>query len=174
MSRIPSVAQEFRLWRAPIGWLGVVAGRDGLVEIVSGTDADAVLSRIDQAFPSAGAREDGVASEAVGQLEEYFLGRRHRFDLPLDFQALAPFTAVVLRALAEVPFGSTLTYGELAALVGRPRAARAVGRAMAVNPFLIVIPCHRVMGAGGRMTGYSGGEGIATKEWLLRFEAEKQ
>jgi methylated-DNA-[protein]-cysteine S-methyltransferase len=104
-------------------------------------------------------------------LDDYFHGRRRNFELPLAMDTLTPFTTRVLRTLAQVKYGSTLTYGELAALAGFPSAARAVGRAMATNPFPIIIPCHRVLGAGGKMTGYSGGEGIATKQWLLRFEA---
>lgn len=164
---------EFGLWRSPIGWVGVVAFEAGLAEIVLCQDADEVCRRIAECHPAAVARKAGAVARALAQLEEYFRGSRSTFDLPLDFSALPPFTAAVLRTLAAVPFGRTVTYGELAVLTGRPGAARAVGRAMAVNPFLIVVPCHRVLGAGGQMTGYSGGEGIATKEWLLRFEAKK-
>jgi methylated-DNA-[protein]-cysteine S-methyltransferase len=163
----------FGLWQSPIGWLGLVAVAGGLVEIVSAPVVADVVGRIARAYPEAKAQETGVISEAIRQLHDYFSGRRRNFDLPLAMDRLTPFTTRVLRTLAKVPYGSTLTYGELAVLAGFPHAARAVGRAMAVNPFPIVIACHRVVGAGGKMTGYSGAEGIVTKEWLLRFEAGK-
>jgi methylated-DNA-[protein]-cysteine S-methyltransferase len=163
----------YHLWQAPIGWLGLVCGRGRLVEIVSEPHAAAVRERIERLYPEAQALCPSVCAEAVRQLDDYFRGRRRRFELHLAMDILTPFTARVLRTLAQVPFGSTLTYGELAVLAGFPRAARAVGRVMATNPFPIIIPCHRVLGAGGKLTGYSGGEGVVTKQWLLRFEAEK-
>jgi methylated-DNA-[protein]-cysteine S-methyltransferase len=108
--------------------------------------------------------------DARSQILEYFAGSRRSFDLRLDMGNIPPFSRRILEALVAVPFGATITYGELAARAGRPGAARAVGRAMAANPLPIVVPCHRVVGAGGKMTGYSGGDGIVTKRWLLRFE----
>lgn len=163
----------YGIWQGPIGCVGLVAEGELLLEIVSAPAADAVLERIAQRYPQAKAQTAGVIADALQQLDEYFHGRLRHFDLPLKMDHLPPFTAKVLRILTQVPYGTTLTYGELAALAGAPRAARAVGRAMAVNPFPIVIPCHRVLGASGKLTGYSGGEGVATKEWLLHFEAEK-
>jgi methylated-DNA-[protein]-cysteine S-methyltransferase len=166
-------ALTYHLWQAPIGWLGLVCGQGCLLEIVSEPQAAAARERIGRLCPEAQEQCATVCAAAVRQLDDYFQGRCRRFRLPLALDALTPFTAQVLRTLARVPFGSTLTYAELAALAGFPRAARAVGRVMATNPFPIVIPCHRVIGAGGKLTGYSGGEGIATKQWLLRFEAAK-
>ena len=91
--------------------------------------------------------------------------------LDLDFDALPPFTARVLRALAEqVPEGRSVTYGELAALAGSPGAARAVGQAMARNPWPLIVPCHRVLGAHGALTGYTNPSGTDLKAWLLRHE----
>jgi methylated-DNA-[protein]-cysteine S-methyltransferase len=171
--RMLQTGLAYHLWQAPIGWLGLVCGKGCLVEIVSEPQAAAVRGRIGRLCPEAQAQCSAVCAEAVRQLDDYFHGRRRRFELPLAMDTLTPFTAKVLRTLAQVPFGSTLTYGELAALAGYPRAARAVGRVMATNPFPIIIPCHRVLGTDGKMTGYSGGEGIATKQWLLCFEAEK-
>ena len=113
---------------------------------------------------------DPVLDRAAGQLAEYFAGTRRNFDLPLDLGGLPPFTRRVLEILAMLPCGATLSYGELAARAGNPRGARAVGRAMAVNPLPIVIPCHRVLAAGGRPGGYSGGGGLATKGRLLALE----
>ena len=101
------------------------------------------------------------------ELDEYFQGRRTAFDLPLDLR-VAPFHDAVLRELARVPYGRTTTYGTLAATVGRPRAARAVGTVMHSNPIPIVLPCHRVIGANGSLTGYAGG--LDVKRRLLQLE----
>jgi methylated-DNA-[protein]-cysteine S-methyltransferase len=101
------------------------------------------------------------------ELDEYFDGSRTSFDLPLDLR-VAPFNAEVLRELALVPYGRTSTYGALAAKVGRPRAARAVGTVMNRNPIPIVLPCHRILGANGSLTGYAGG--LDVKRRLLELE----
>jgi methylated-DNA-[protein]-cysteine S-methyltransferase len=101
------------------------------------------------------------------ELDEYFDGRRRSFDLALDLR-VAPFPADVLRELARVPYGRTDTYGKLAARAGRPRAARAVGTIMNRNPIPIVLPCHRIVGASGALTGYAGG--LDVKRRLLELE----
>jgi methylated-DNA-[protein]-cysteine S-methyltransferase len=101
------------------------------------------------------------------ELDEYFEGRRRDFDLPLDLR-VAPFPADVLRELAQVPYGRTDTYGRLAARAGRPKAARAVGTIMNRNPIPIVLPCHRIVGANGALTGYAGG--LEVKRRLLELE----
>jgi methylated-DNA-[protein]-cysteine S-methyltransferase len=101
------------------------------------------------------------------ELDEYFDGRRRDFDLTLDLR-VAPFHEQVLHELARVPYGQLDTYGGLAAKVGRPRAARAVGTVMHHNPIPIVLPCHRIVGANGSLTGYAGG--LDVKRHLLRLE----
>jgi methylated-DNA-[protein]-cysteine S-methyltransferase len=101
------------------------------------------------------------------ELDEYFDGRRRSFDLPLDLR-VAEFPAAVLHELARVPYGQTDTYGKLAARAGRPRAARAVGTIMNRNPIPIVLPCHRIVGANGALTGYAGG--LDVKRRLLELE----
>jgi len=101
------------------------------------------------------------------ELDEYFTGRRETFDLPLDLR-VAPFHAQVLDELARVPYGRTETYGGLARRVGRPRAARAIGTVMHSNPIPIVLPCHRIVGANGALTGYGGG--LHVKRHLLELE----
>jgi methylated-DNA-[protein]-cysteine S-methyltransferase len=101
------------------------------------------------------------------ELAEYFEGRRREFDLPLDLR-VAPFHEEVLRELARVPYGRVDTYGHLASLVGRPRAARAIGTVMNRNPIPIVLPCHRIIGASGSLTGYGGG--LPAKRLLLELE----
>src|SRR5579884_1220716 len=105
--------------------------------------------------------------EVRRELDEYFEGRRREFDLPLDLR-VAPFHDAVLRELALVPYGRTETYGALARKVGRPNAARAVGTVMNRNPIPIVLPCHRVVGANGSLTGYAGG--LDVKRRLLQLE----
>ena len=104
---------------------------------------------------------------AAQQLREYFAGALRHFDLPLD-AAGTEFQRQVWRALLEIPFGVTWSYGELARHIGRPGASRAVGLANGSNPISIVIPCHRVIGADGSLTGYGGG--IERKRWLLQHE----
>jgi methylated-DNA-[protein]-cysteine S-methyltransferase len=101
------------------------------------------------------------------ELDEYFAGSRREFDLPIDLR-VAPFHADVLAELARVPYGHTETYGALAKKVGRPNAARAVGTVMNRNPIPIVLPCHRIVGANGALTGYAGG--LDVKLRLLQME----
>jgi O-6-methylguanine DNA methyltransferase len=102
------------------------------------------------------------------ELEEYFSGRRKVFDFPYVLEGTV-FQKKVWAQLAAIPYGETRTYGEIAAAIGNPRASRAVGMANNRNPLIIVIPCHRVIGADGSLTGYAGG--LAMKEALLRLEA---
>jgi methylated-DNA-[protein]-cysteine S-methyltransferase len=105
------------------------------------------------------------------QLAEYFDGRRRGFDLPLK-PAGSPFELAVWRALEAIPYGETMSYGELAARIGRPDAARAVGTANGRNPIAVIVPCHRVIGADGSLTGYGGG--LERKRLLLDLEAGVQ
>ena len=107
--------------------------------------------------------------EACQQLEEYFSGTRREFDLPLNLSG-TDFQVQVLQELQEIPYGETTSYGDIAKRIGRPRAMRAVGAANGRNPIPIVIPCHRVIGSSGDLTGFGGG--LDTKEALLRLEAE--
>lgn len=105
---------------------------------------------------------------AAAQLDEYFAGRRTSFDLPLDLLAGTAFQQSVWRALLEIPAGATTSYGELGKRIGKPDASRAVGAAVGRNPVSIVVPCHRVVGHGGALTGYAGG--LDRKSALLKLE----
>ena len=105
----------------------------------------------------------------IAQLEEYFDGDRTDFDLPLSLRG-TPFQRSVWNELTKIPYGETISYGELAALLGNPNASRAVGLANGKNPVCVVVPCHRVVGSNGDLTGYGGG--IERKEHLLAFERE--
>jgi methylated-DNA-[protein]-cysteine S-methyltransferase len=111
----------------------------------------------------------GPVAEAVRQLREYFHGDRTQFDLPLAPEG-TPFQCSVWRRLQDIPYGETISYGELAKRVGNPKASRAVGAANGKNPIPIVIPCHRVIGFNGKLTGFGGG--LPTKEALLALETE--
>jgi methylated-DNA-[protein]-cysteine S-methyltransferase len=110
----------------------------------------------------------GRTDDVVRQLRAYFAGRRKRFDVPVDLRGVTPFQRCVLEATAEVPPGQVVSYGEIARRIGRPRGSRAVGQALGRNPVPIVIPCHRVVAAGGGLGGYTGG--LAIKRKLLRLE----
>lgn len=113
-------------------------------------------------------RDDAAFDDVRTQLDEYFAGRRRDFDLPLNAAGTA-FQKRVWAALREIPYGETTSYGKTAAALGSPDAARAVGLANGQNPISIVVPCHRVVGANGSLTGYGGG--LDAKQWLLAHEA---
>jgi methylated-DNA-[protein]-cysteine S-methyltransferase len=108
-----------------------------------------------------------VLSAAAVQLGEYFAGRRKEFEVPLAPQG-TPFQRAVWSELLRIPFGETVSYGEIAARIARPRAVRAVGAANGRNPIALIVPCHRVIGSDGTLTGYGGG--LPTKRWLLAHE----
>jgi methylated-DNA-[protein]-cysteine S-methyltransferase len=112
----------------------------------------------------------GPVAEAVRQLKEYFAGKRTDFDLPLAPDG-TQFQRSVWERLQEIPYGETISYGELAKRVGNPKASRAVGAANGCNPIPIVIPCHRVIGSNGKLTGFGGG--LPTKEALLALEGKQ-
>lgn len=114
---------------------------------------------------------DAVLLKAKSELEEYFAGERKDFSLPLKPKG-TPFQLRVWRALREIPYGETSTYGEIAKRIGNDKACRAVGMANNRNPIAIIVPCHRVIGAGGSLTGYAGG--LDKKEFLLNFEAQRR
>jgi len=109
----------------------------------------------------------GFVNAAITQLEEYFAGSRRDFELPLDLHG-TQFQVAAWNALAEIPYGRTASYGQQAASIGRPKAVRAIGGANGRNPVAIVLPCHRIVGADGSLTGFGGG--IAVKKWLLDHE----
>ena len=109
--------------------------------------------------------------DAEGQLRAYFAGRLHKFDLPLGLRG-TEFQKRVWRALCRIPYGETRSYGEVAAMIGNPKACRAVGMANNRNPVSIIVPCHRVVGSDGSLVGYGGGLGV--KKFLLELEGENR
>lgn len=138
----------------------------GPLRLVS--DGSALTGLFFQEEGGAAGSPDGVLREALGQLEDWFAGRRRDFDLPIAPQG-TDFQKRVWTELQRIPYGETLSYGELARRLGNPGASRAVGLANGRNPLSIVIPCHRVVGADRRLVGYGGG--LERKAWLLEHEA---
>ncbi len=155
--------------------MGVRVGPEGLLAVLWGREAERLV---------AGASGEGdnviakalrcAASQWLAHLREYFAGSRREFPLEIAWGALPPFQRVVLQAVAAIPYGETRAYGQIAAAIGRPKAARAVGRAVATNPMPIVVPCHRVVGSNGALHGYSGPGGLATKARLLALEGNRE
>jgi methylated-DNA-[protein]-cysteine S-methyltransferase len=144
----------------------------GVLELVSNGTAVTFLSiERDGSLPheSLPERHDAVLENAREQLDQYFAGARREFDVPLQPAGTA-FRRTIWDRLRDVAWGEHTTYGELGAAVGKPTAGRAVGGAVGHNPIPLFIGCHRVLGADGRVTGYSGGQGIPTKLWLLEHE----
>jgi methylated-DNA-[protein]-cysteine S-methyltransferase len=152
----------------PLGTLLVAATERGLCRIVYDADPDLETERLARTFGVRVLRTAKPIDPARRELDEYFEGKRRSFDLPVDVGLLADFHRRVLEELTRVPYGEVVTYGELAGRAERPRAARAVGTVMNRNPLPIVLPCHRVIGANGNLTGYGGG--LERKEALLRLE----
>jgi methylated-DNA-[protein]-cysteine S-methyltransferase len=147
---------------SPVGRLTLVAADGALVGVYFDNQPVA------DAPPTAWARDERPLRAARAQLDEYFAGVRTRFDLPLAPQG-TPFQRAVWDQLLRIPFGETRTYGDLARALGKPGASRAVGGANHENPLSIVIPCHRVIGADGSLTGYGGT--LGRKRLLLDLEA---
>ena len=157
---------SYELHDSPVGTLLVAVSERGLCGI--SYDPDSELDRLARDFGARVLRVPNAADRARRQLDEYFDRRREEFDLQLDLSASVGFAREVLDELGRVPFGHTTTYGTLAARVGHPRAARAVGTVMNRNPLPIVLPCHRVVGSTGALTGYAGG--LDRKRKLLVLE----
>lgn len=148
----------------PVGKLAIFATAKGISK-VDFLDPDS--KSIDFASDEKAARH---CESAASWLENYFQGQGDSYPGPYDFSG-TEFQQAVWDQIADISFGSTLTYGEIAHAVRKPQASRAVGAATGANPVPLLIPCHRVMGVSSRITGYSGGEGIPTKKKLLRHEA---
>lgn len=145
---------------------GYVDSSIGTVEIGVSAQSVTILEFVDHPRQTA-THESQVLHKAMEQVKAYFEGRLKVFDLPLDM-AGTPFQQSVWQALLDIPFGRTASYQQIADAVGNPKAVRAVGAANGQNPVSIIVPCHRIIGKNGSLTGYGGG--IWRKEWLLRHE----
>ena len=153
-----------RTCEAPFGVVTVVGSGLGIRFVMFSNDAHP--KPLEKLHISDTEIHDSV-NDAITQLDEYFTGSRRDFDLPLDLRG-TEFQVAAWRALADIPYGHTASYGQQAASIGRPKAVRAIGGANGRNPVAIVLPCHRIVGADGSLTGFGGG--IAVKKWLLDHE----
>jgi methylated-DNA-[protein]-cysteine S-methyltransferase len=160
----------YRIVDSPVGRLLLAATDVGLTRLAfESEDHDAVLDTLATRIGSRILRDDKRFDELAGELDDYFGGRRHSFDVPLDLRLAHGFRLDVLRHLRDIPYGHTASYAEVAASAGNVRAVRAVGSACATNPLPIVVPCHRVVRSDGGLGGYLGG--TAAKRLLLDVEA---
>jgi methylated-DNA-[protein]-cysteine S-methyltransferase len=158
----PHPLKALRRMHSPIGRIEIVG--DGAAVTALTIERDGLLPHDD--LPEA---PDAVLDRAIEQLEQYFDGRRHDFDVPVNLAGTA-FQLSVWEQLVQLEWGEVVSYGDLGRGTGRATAGRAVGGAVGANPVPIIVPCHRVLGSNGTITGYSGGEGIPTKSWLLAHE----
>jgi methylated-DNA-[protein]-cysteine S-methyltransferase len=151
--------------KSPVGILTLVATTIGLSELWF----DKPAAREVQRAIGASSPRNAMLAQSARQLREYFAGARTRFDVPLDMSG-TEFQRRAWLALLEIPFGETRTYANHASRIGRPRAVRAVGAANGRNPIAIIVPCHRLVGSDGSLTGFGGG--LPAKAWLLALERE--
>jgi len=166
--RIGQPPVHFSSWRSPVGQIFFGMSDRGLCDVAFGVRRDSdYRRRLAQRAPEVW-RDDTALNEVRSEFTAYFAGRTRTFSVPTDLRGLTPFTGRVLRLAHAVPFGLAISYGSLARRLGRPGAGRAVGTALGRNPVPIVIPCHRVVRAGGQLGGYVGG--AAVKQALLDLE----
>ena len=157
------------LVNSPVGSLLLAASDKGLLAIewkTAHNEFDNYLQRFSNSITS----NQSMLDRFTEELMEYFSRKRRRFTFPIDWSYMREFQRQVLLITYRIPYGETRTYGEIAIEMGNENFSRAVGRAQAVNPMPLVIPCHRVIGSDGRLHGYGGGQGLQTKEWLLKME----
>ena len=159
-----------QVMESPLGAITLAADLSGTLVYLGFGERDPRSRLLEVLDPEAGALalDPETLAPAIGQLEAYFRGELRQFDLPIAPRG-TPFQLRVWAELLRIPYGATISYGELARRLGDPKLTRAVGAANGANPIAIVIPCHRVIGADGSLTGYAGG--LARKADLLRLEA---
>ena len=148
---------ETAIIKSPIGNIRISADKNGLTELRFCEEG------------GMGKTKNPIIAKAVKQVQEYFAGQRQRFDVPLNPDG-TDFQKRVWRELLTVGCGSTVSYGNIAQAIGKPTASRAVGAANGQNPISIIVPCHRIIGSSGKLTGYAGG--LERKQWLLNHEAK--
>lgn len=154
-----------------LGTIWVACSPSGLVATEYGVTRRrfaSLVRKLTRREPALGQQQTAAV---VGELKDYVEGRRRTFSIPIDWSFFSSdFQRRVLHEVAKIPYGETLTYGQVASRIGQPLAARAVGRANATNPMPLVVPCHRVVGSDGTLRGYGGKGGLRTKAWLLEME----
>ncbi|TDD13538.1 methylated-DNA--[protein]-cysteine S-methyltransferase [Kribbella turkmenica] len=166
----PTADVAYTLHDTPIGTM-LLAVANGRVVASSFGDEETMTNRLARAVSTRVLRQPRPLDDVRRQLDEYLAGRRHEFDLEVDLALATPFQRLVLTDLPTyTSYGRTTTYGELAGELHKPKAARAVGTALGGNPVCVVLPCHRVIGSSGALTGYAGG--LDAKRFLLNLEAK--
>ena len=148
--------QSYFFYNTPIGPITIANDGEALTDLIFGS------RQLQGNF-----KATALGNKAANQIQEYLAGKRHYFDLPLAPSG-SEFQKAVWEETADIPYGATKTYAEIAQAIGRPRAARAVGHALNQNPLVIVIPCHRVIGSNGKLVGFAGG--LDVKQYLLDLE----
>ncbi len=160
MTLLKNTTKISHCYQSPIGQIVITGSEAGIASV---TFDDQPLKNQPQLLPL-------CIEEAVEQLHEYFCHQRKDFNLILDYGKGTPFQQKVWQALYSIPWGETRSYAQIAFQIEQPQAVRAVGAANAQNPFLIIMPCHRVIGSSGVLTGYAGG--LLRKQWLLQHEQQ--
>ncbi|MCD6390433.1 MAG: methylated-DNA--[protein]-cysteine S-methyltransferase [Dehalococcoidia bacterium] len=156
-------------YKSPLGIYVILSSRQGIVSIEPEEDVQTEIARLQHNGIQIRQGEDEYNKWAASELDDYFAGKLFLFTVPLDLRG-TPFQRQVWQLLQNIPYGETVSYSELARSLGRANAARAVGGAVGSNPISIIVPCHRVIGANGNLTGYGGG--LARKRALLDLEAD--
>lgn len=155
-------AVTYSIFESPVGRL-TITGNDGSIQMIAFSQGSRASLPRDH-----WRRDDARYKTTSDQLQQYFAGERTSFDLPLDFSGTS-FQNAVWGALLKIPYGETTTYARIANFIGKPKAVRAVGAANGANPLPIIVPCHRVLGSNGALTGFGGG--LPAKQFLLELEA---
>jgi O-6-methylguanine DNA methyltransferase len=154
----------------PLGDLWVAVSEQGLVAVRFPSTQEQFTAALMKRQTAVVNFAPEKVNQTLDQLREYAAGTRYTFTFPIDWSVLNEFQRLALQLTFEIPYGETRTYKEIAMQMGKPRAARAVGRAEATNPMPVVLPCHRVVGSDRKLHGYGAGNGLSTKEWLLKLE----
>ena len=157
--------------QTPIGPIWVAVSELGIVALDYHEDEEAMRRSLEVISDEPIKRDQVATADISQQFSDYFSGKRLEFEVDIDWSHFGEFQAKVLQVVVRIPPGQVKTYGQIAEEIGLNKsAARAVGRANATNPIPIIVPCHRVIGANGKLTGYGGPGGIRTKAWLLEIE----
>ncbi len=156
-----------------LGLLWAAVSEHGVWAASYGVDEAEFLHHVQERGPAQAQRSAKQPEAMLRQMDEFLRGQRRGFDLAVDWRGMTPFQVAVRQAVMAVPYGETAAYGDIAAAVGRPLAARAVGGVQARNPISFLIPCHRIVGSDGSLHGYGGFGGLETKRWLLELEGRR-
>ena len=156
-----------------LGEIWVAFNQRGLCAVKWHVTEAAFVAPLLERYQALIVREDARVEDLIRQIDAYLAGKQRAFHVPIDWSLMTPFQVRVYRATRAIPYGETRSYAEIAAQTGNMRAARAVGRAEALNPVPLVVPCHRVIGSDGKLHGFGGFGGLETKAWLLNLEKSR-